>query len=66
MSLSLMRKLDSKSETLEEKSTSPLDIEYTDINITIEDIITFIHDSRKNKIFTENVYFRKKSIIAPI
>lgn len=42
-----MRKLDLKSEALEESSESALDIEALDIDLPVEDIINFIHDSRK-------------------
>ena len=42
-----MRKIDSKSEALEESSESALDIEDLNINLPVEEIINFIHDSRK-------------------
>ena len=43
----LMAKLDLKPDAPEEKDTSPLDVEDVDINVTVKDILKFIHESRK-------------------
>lgn len=49
MSRSLMRKLDLNPDTLGEieKNVPPLDIEGVDMDISLKDIIQFIHESRK-------------------